>query len=240
MAPPRVGSAVVRAAGYGQSCTNCARAKCKCMLRPNGGACERCERLGKDCQQMVSSRRRQPKRTTASRTAQLEEKLDDLVSILKSSHQSSVHFQGVLPPVAPVQKIRSGTSGLDSLAEAATTGRDRECMTNGALLAQDPALTGCGSPATETSPQEAHDGLAKIRTWLVNFPFMHLPGDATPESLRRDRPFTWLCIESLTSMSVTHQRALTERVRRELGQRIIMEHERSMDVLQGVLLVLSW
>ncbi|KAK1705618.1 uncharacterized protein BDZ83DRAFT_543546, partial [Colletotrichum acutatum] len=72
------------AAPYGRACTNCSRAKCKCILRPVGGACERCHRLGKSCQPSNPIRKRS-KKPPSSRTAQLEEKLDGLVTLLRQS-----------------------------------------------------------------------------------------------------------------------------------------------------------
>ncbi|KAH9233035.1 hypothetical protein K456DRAFT_1788268, partial [Colletotrichum gloeosporioides 23] len=72
------------AAPYGRACTNCSRAKCKCILRPAGGACERCHRLNKTCQPSNPQRKRS-KKPPSSRTAQLEEKLDGLVTLLRQS-----------------------------------------------------------------------------------------------------------------------------------------------------------
>ncbi|XDG02578.1 hypothetical protein ABKA04_002193 [Annulohypoxylon sp. FPYF3050] len=70
---------------YGQACTNCSKAKCKCISRGGPGSiCERCQRLGKQCVPSVSVRKRAVRRPAAERTAHLEEKLDDLVSILRA------------------------------------------------------------------------------------------------------------------------------------------------------------
>ncbi|KAK3361646.1 hypothetical protein B0T24DRAFT_642079 [Lasiosphaeria ovina] len=83
-------------APYGRACSNCSRAKCKCMRRPQGGgACERCLRLEKDCIQQPSQARVKIAKRTSSRTvAQLEEKLDDLVTLIKSSSRGSVPASG--------------------------------------------------------------------------------------------------------------------------------------------------
>ncbi|KAL2022475.1 hypothetical protein VTK56DRAFT_5304 [Thermocarpiscus australiensis] len=73
-------------APYGRACTNCARAKCRCIYRSGssgGTGCERCHRLKKECIPSVSVRKRNGRRTQVSRAAQLEAKLEDLVTLLR-------------------------------------------------------------------------------------------------------------------------------------------------------------
>ncbi|RFU74732.1 znii2cys6 transcription factor [Trichoderma arundinaceum] len=261
-------------AGYGRSCTNCSRAKCRCILRPDGGKCDRCHRLGKECQQMVTSRKRVAKRTTASRTAQLEEKLDDLVSILRATqqqqqqqhqhhqhqhqpqqqqqHQHHVHHlqqpPSAQPPMNSVSAcdIASSSSSsstcqpfvsrLDSLADAATTSqsqpRSHLCGISTPRMLDSDRLP-------EPTPSEAEVYLVKFRQWLEFFPFMHLGPEITAEALHRDYPFLWLCIMNVTSMSMPQQAVLRERIRQEVAQRMIVNHERSLEMLQGLIALTS-
>ena len=270
MTPAAATASQSRPAGYGQSCTNCSRTKCKCILPADGGACERCRRLGKTCQPIHTSRRRAAKKAAASRTAQLEEKLDDLVSILKSSQgqqhtQTQSHSQRSTPPniqqqqqqQQPYQQLQNHTStygspakyflpcpeqrqqqqpysssALDSLAHAATSERQ------GASADDSAAVT---TPnGSEPSPQEAEECLSKFRTWLPNFPFIHLPPAMTAAALRAERPFLWLCIMNLTVTSSEMQIILRDRVRREVSERIVIQNERTMDLLQGLIAFLAW
>ncbi|KAK3192199.1 hypothetical protein K4F52_001829 [Lecanicillium sp. MT-2017a] len=280
MAPPTVAaSSQSRPAGYGQSCTNCSRTKCKCILPVDGGACERCRRLGKTCQPIDTARRKTTKKATASRTAQLEEKLDDLVSILKSSQtpQSHSHSQSsALPPSQsrpqshsqppPQQQTQYGqqqqpqqlqnntsafssvkylptypekpnfTTALDSLAHAASSERQVPGVDYSAVAA---AASG-NCPHMEPSPQQAEDALAKFRTWLPNFPFVHLPPAMTAAALRTERPFLWLSIMTFSVTSYQQHQYLRERVRREISERVIINHERTMDILLGLIAYLGW
>ncbi|CAK7265198.1 hypothetical protein SEPCBS57363_001458 [Sporothrix epigloea] len=80
-------------APYGRACANCSRAKCRCVYRKNGAGCERCYRLSKECQPSITVRRnagvsspasKRSSSLTLSRAAQLELKLDGLISLLKS------------------------------------------------------------------------------------------------------------------------------------------------------------
>ncbi|CAK7224693.1 hypothetical protein SCUCBS95973_005604 [Sporothrix curviconia] len=78
-------------APYGRACANCSRAKCRCIYRSHGDDCERCHRLNKECRPSIPVRRKaaassaatkRSSSSTLSRTAQLEQKLDGLVSLL--------------------------------------------------------------------------------------------------------------------------------------------------------------
>ncbi|KAH0524453.1 hypothetical protein TsFJ059_006959 [Trichoderma semiorbis] len=272
--PPDAASAAGIPAGYGRSCTNCSRAKCRCILRPEGGKCDRCHRLGKECQQMVTSRKRVAKRTTASRTAQLEEKLDDLVSILRATQQQQQqqhqhhqhphsqqaqqahhvnHLQQAQQPSSSQPSINgvsncdipssSSTSPncqpyvsrLDSLADAATTSHPR----SSSILSLTPRPLD-SDRLPEPTPSEAEVYLVKFRQWLKYFPFIHLDPDLTAEALHKERPFLWLCIMNVTSMSMTQQAVMRERVRQEIAQRMIINHDRSLEIVQGLIALMSW
>ncbi|CAK7201393.1 hypothetical protein SEUCBS139899_004097 [Sporothrix eucalyptigena] len=94
-APPSIGIP----APYGRACANCSRAKCRCIYRSNGNDCERCHRLNKECRPSIPVRRKaatsssatkRSSSSTLSRTAQLEQKLDGLVSLLEAQTNSRV------------------------------------------------------------------------------------------------------------------------------------------------------
>src|SRR6478609_232065 len=135
MAPPELSGSAASSttgtpAGYGRACTACQRAKCKCILRASGQDCERCHRLGKPCQPMATSRKRVAKKSTSSRTAQLEEKLEDLVTILRASQPSNGHLHSAGPgdssPLMNSSNMGHLTSRLESLATAAASSSSSE------------------------------------------------------------------------------------------------------------------
>jgi hypothetical protein len=92
----------------------------------------------------------------------------------------------------------------------------------------------------EPTPAEAEAYLDKFRSWLPRFPFMVLPKDQTAENLRKEKPFLWLCIMNITTTSHPQQVKMKERVRQEAAQRVIVDHERSMDVLLGLVCYIAW
>ena len=225
-------------AGYGRSCTNCSRAKCKCILRPgSGGTCERCHRLGKECNPIAATRKRVEKKHSSSRTAQLEEKLDDLVSILRSSQG------GAIPSSRPAysEPHRQGhiaqPSRLDSLATAATASSPHAGFPSHSNLN---ANFNESDEHSEPTPAEAELYLQKFRVWLKNFPFMYIPPDQTAAELRRDRPFLWLCIMNITSMSVPQMLAMKNKVRREVAEAVVIRHEPTLEIVQGLLAYIGW
>ncbi|UNI25075.1 hypothetical protein JDV02_010780 [Purpureocillium takamizusanense] len=244
-------------AGYGRSCTNCSKAKCRCILRSEGGSCERCHRLGKECHQIAATRKRTSKRSTSSRTAQLEEKLEDLVSILRATQKGD---QNVLDAYAssttttkPSTKVHASsmphlfpTSRLDSLAAAATADTPPPPSAPepaSKSFCVDTAIPSIGSDAyvrPEPTPAEAEIYIGKFRDWLRNFPFMHLPDHVTADALRKERPFLWTCIMNMTSMSLPQQQILRDKVRQELSDRMVFNNERTMDVLLGLIAYISW
>ncbi|KAK3945221.1 hypothetical protein QBC46DRAFT_371581 [Diplogelasinospora grovesii] len=75
------------AARWGAACAPCAAAKAKC-LRTNsesaGAKCDRCERLSKDCTSQIH-RPRKKRAVKPSKTAQLEQRLNGLVNLLRAS-----------------------------------------------------------------------------------------------------------------------------------------------------------
>ncbi|KAF2110751.1 hypothetical protein BDV96DRAFT_199245 [Lophiotrema nucula] len=143
------------AAAYGHACSNCAKAKCKCILRASGDTCERCHRLGKECSPATTVRKRGTKKATVRR-AQLEEKLDDLVALLREQRASSSTETN-----APVSRNGPATerASVDPPGILATmnSGWDPSTMPprnlqGGIEYWDDPTIT----PATSATPAASH------------------------------------------------------------------------------------
>ncbi|KAM0235310.1 hypothetical protein ACHAP5_009788 [Fusarium lateritium] len=95
------------------------------------------------------------------------------------------------------------------------------------------------STLAEPTPEEAEVYLNKFREWLKNFPCMIIPDDMTAAALRKEKPFLWICIMNITSMVVEQQMKMKDRVRQEMATRILINHERSLDCLQGLICYLT-
>ncbi|KAL0944843.1 C6 transcription factor [Colletotrichum truncatum] len=257
------------AAPYGRACTNCSRAKCKCILRPVGGACERCFRLDKTCEPSNPQRKRS-KKPPSSRTAQLEKKLDGLVTLLRQSGRPNLPDElgvdisdipgvtGATGSAAATDDSPGAVRRAQSLelvdicstsygASARGDGRDGGAQARGTSLptptqTASPEGTGYGDGDDFLpSPDEAEALFEAFRGQnLRYFPFLHFKATMTAQELRAEKPFLWICIMTVASKVASQQIALGLRVRQIVAQKLLVENERSLDYLLGLLCVLGW
>ncbi|GAB0142217.1 hypothetical protein EsHS_00002775 [Epichloe bromicola] len=208
-------------------------------------------------------RKRIAKKTSTSRTAQLEEKIEHLVSMLRASQDSVPRPNHPGHPVSDTPSSSSSPSSsqsypsrLDSLAAAATADPSRPSpQGHKSSIGASPTCTGIIPVTTtarnsapfsdldkrpEPTPHEAEAYVSKFRDWLQAAPFMRIPGELTAEALRREKPFLWMCIMNLCSMSNLQQRIMRENVRQVVAERVVIKHDRSMDMLQGLIAFITW
>jgi hypothetical protein len=84
--------------------------------------------------------------------------------------------------------------------------------------------------------------LETFRRGFVNyFPFVVVPPTVSLEALRHDNPFLFLCIMAVTSFEEPIlQRRLGKEIKKQICDRLLMGHEASMDLLQGLLVFVAW
>ncbi|KAH8895487.1 HET-domain-containing protein [Thozetella sp. PMI_491] len=249
------GPAMASRTSYGRACINCSRIKSKCTFRDDPNRCERCQRLDKECLPSVPARKRGNK-AAGSRTAQLEEKVDQMVSLLRSqtaileTQQTLMPFPFQPPYLETADPMLFSAAGSVSRAGAAAASSSTET---------DPSHTG-STPATASTEAEltpsplvddisqfslqeaiAEEQLERFRSsFLPFFPVIHLPPEMSAEDVRRQKPFFWLVIMSLTSRSTQEQDSMGDAIRRIISQRVVAEHEWSLDVLLGLICYLAW
>jgi hypothetical protein len=83
--------------------------------------------------------------------------------------------------------------------------------------------------------------LQEYRTHVPHFTFVAISQHDSLKSLRREKPFLLLSI--LATSSRCHkqlQDKLEKEVRKDLGQRVIVQGDKSLDLLQGLLVYLAW
>lgn len=124
---------------------------------------------------------------------------------------------------------------------------------SGATTPQTQSLcSGPKSPTKEvahdrpkTAPKLGKDDIQRYLTQFLEsqtyFPFIRLPHDITMEIMMKSHPFLLLGI--LAAMSVpdiyVHQR-LDAKFKRVLSEKTIEREEKSLDLLQGLLVYLAW
>ncbi|KAM7187488.1 hypothetical protein V8F33_011228 [Rhypophila sp. PSN 637] len=258
---PRTGTTA-----YGRACNNCAKAKCKCIpgTSPNGqGPCERCLRLRKDCQPAPSLRRK-PGRKPISKTAQLQDKLDDLVTLLQNAAANSTSGTSA---DALLQQARSlaqvASSSESSSASPGDTPKSNSSFTPNGSSSRGPQPDNTNRPTTEYVPpspvsvdalsqansennygiseREAEECLHIFRTQKLPYlHFVYIPESTTAAELRREKPFLWLSIMVICVKRASTQQLLGEKLRALIAQKVIVEHQRSLDILQGLVGFLGW
>ena len=97
------------------------------------------------------------------------------------------------------------------------------------------------SPYDDVSPQEAEECLELFRSHkLKYFQFVHIPITVTAAQLREERPFLWLSILAATVKSATKQQSFGVLLRNMIAERVVAQHQRSFDILLGLLGFLGW
>ncbi|KAI9746482.1 MAG: hypothetical protein M1818_000195 [Claussenomyces sp. TS43310] len=83
--------------------------------------------------------------------------------------------------------------------------------------------------------------LCKFHGMCPSFPFVVIPMDATVQNLSRHSPFLLLAamtVASMVDIPLHHQ--LDHEFRRVLGSKLIVEGQKNLDLLQGLLVYITW
>lgn len=72
------------------------------------------------------------------------------------------------------------------------------------------------------------------------FPFIAIPAQCTAEQLRREKPFLHLNITMVACQHAPRQQEIAGMVKQYVAEHIVLKGEHSLDLLQGLLLYLSW
>ena len=194
-APPE--ASVRESAPYGRACAGCAKAKCRCILREDQQqqTCERCHRLRQLCVPSPVIRKQKVKKPR-HRTAHLEEKLDSLVSLLRSQAEKTGELSppNTNPSTSASVSLDASDVAISTLVSPTPTaytvlpqpsrGQDLNTSPDGNICQhhQLPVINRPG-PAeieaianTEPWPDQAQSYLDLFQTTLLpRFPFLHIP-----------------------------------------------------------------
>ena len=195
------------------------------------------------------------------RVAQLEQKLDGLVSLLTSNQTTSQivpvdQASGVLIPRSPVSLDSNASTGeLSSAAATQSISLHGETIAletlNGSIGLPDllpPVTAGSlsvtrpGRSQLELDEQEAESLLLEFKTNLAEqFPFVVLPLDSVSQSLHQERPLLWKAIMVASSHENSHrQMTLGADLVEDLVMRLLFRAEKSLDLLQSLLVLVAW
>ncbi|KAK8010908.1 Zn(II)2Cys6 transcription factor [Apiospora arundinis] len=235
---------------YGHTCATCAKSKQKCTSR-GGGKCVRCHRRGLECRPSLRVRKHGAKQALTLQKSQIEGKLDDLVSLLRA--------RNAIPQVAPVRHATPADLSSEAITSTdwssnTTAGQDYSPPSSAVQLSsvegsaphRDADLSiSCGSPlpsdGNEWDQSHENEVLDAFRThYLRHFPFTYLAPEVSAQHLRCHRPFLWMNIEAICTKSSSEREILGQQIRQEFARKFIIDLERDLDLLQGVLTYLGW
>lgn len=226
-----------------RACVNCTSVKSKC-LPFSSDECQRCNRLGKRCTYLnVVEKRKSPSSssyvygnrgfysdilTSLSRTRLLEQRLSRVLALLGTQAQGT-------PMSGFVAQLAAGDLDMDAL--------------NGTLFGQLPISQGLTLQGTLDVVDRGFLSLPEAQSLLDNyrnkavehFPFVPISSDTTIASLRATKPFLFMCIVAtmkFDNCNIQHQ--IGEEIRNQAHQRVLMQSESTLEILQGLLIYLSW
>ncbi|CAK7207558.1 hypothetical protein SEUCBS139899_010368 [Sporothrix eucalyptigena] len=249
-----------RSSKWGEACAPCAIAKTRC-IRSNrnepGASCDRCQSLSKDCSGQVQKPRKK-RQARPSRTAQLEERLNNLIQAMSTtgaaragavaaaaatlSSGHSAAYSTTLPPTASPPSSSSSEPEMHGPDSPLDSGFGIPSPMGGPAIS--PHCT-CRVPVTKADlvPVDSDEKLlATFMNQLApKFPFVIIPPGTTPQQLQATRPFLMQVIRMVGSVS--HLRSMwgqSRAVIKNICDAMLMRSERSLDLLQGILVFLGF
>ena len=141
--------------------------------------------------------------------------------------------------------FRSLAHGANDENQCALRGVDGPGQTEGSIIGSQPHSPSI-TPATsydasssqrfDPTLKEADDCLKTFRNEISKyFSFLILPASISAQLLRIERPFLWLCIMAISSKSSKQQMELGLEIRLTLGRKLLVEGEKSLDLLLDIL-----
>ncbi|KAF2493509.1 hypothetical protein BU16DRAFT_541190 [Lophium mytilinum] len=228
--------AVGAPAPYGRACVDCARSKCKCIVRTPGGACERCHRLNRECRPAPTVRVKHSRRTAASKAMQLEQKLDNIVQLLKNNNQTLPANADSSDESLNHSSTKDSSPSTTSFAASTLGSYNHMPFATNSSMNYAPTLA-----LPEPIPPDGEECLHDFRTHKLPFvPFIHIPPSTSSEELFQERPFLWYCIVLASTKSRPQQESLPLKVRTMLSEAMVIGQEHNLDLLLGVLVCVAW
>jgi hypothetical protein len=198
----------------------------------------------------------------------LEEKLDGLVTLIRSAHETGLPASLSLATAPPASTSHTSSSLSTKIPpqpgfpaqEQATVWEDvaqQEHKIQPSIPSSASPYTGEtgeGSANAKSSPgnqyevddfdfgSEDPDVLLTIfcDEMSPNFPFITMTEFARAEDLRRDRPSLYTAIMAVTTRDTLRGKALGQAFLRQLAERMVVNGERNMDLLLACLVYSAW
>lgn len=189
-------------------------------------------------------------------SSRLEEKLDDLVSLLRSQAvnlqaEKQSHKSQLTPSTVNGEDNTPPSSTGSYPVEALTPAPDPDIVLD--TSANIVELTRPAKPDPAPSPVlhdvsvhyvpdvAAEDTLARFHAYFLPvFPLAYIPAGMKASELRQQKPFLWLVIMAIATTRVSQQFEMEETIWNVICKRIVTQHLADLDLLLGVIAFASW
>ncbi|KAM0668425.1 hypothetical protein ACQRIU_001987 [Beauveria bassiana] len=244
-----------------RACIPCTNAKARCNFTdldggPDDAVCERCERIGIRCTAKTSKSLRKPRlvKPLNNRVASLEDRLDALTTAIEAQNALTSRNLGIGGSSNP--SLIPGLTHAQSPAQAQSpvvpaTSSPASSTSASRLSPAAPRQGSTSWPSSQPSVQPPPMGLSWPQAerilaiyrdiCLYNFPFVWIPGHMTAQELCESKPCLFRAVMlSSAPLPVARLKKMKRNVIAYISQRMLVEEERSLDVLQGLLIVIAW
>lgn len=169
-----------------------------------------------------------------SRVAQLEEKLDNIVSLLATSnHPQAAKITSPLTPTSPEasqRPVQQEEHYEPCISESFPPGT----VENRAVFELNANISVTREQATLYLNTYRKD-------FVPNFPFVALPSRLTPQELYvKSRVLFWAIMGAVAPMSGDTQHEVKSWFRRYMAEHMVVQQEKELGMLQAILVHLAW
>ncbi|QGA20794.1 hypothetical protein EYB26_008502 [Talaromyces marneffei] len=214
-----------------RACVSCKAHKTRCLPSARSDQCRRCEKIGTIC---LYSDVQQLKKKTQAR--QPEGETSALESILGKVTPATldVDYEDQSEKV-----VRMHGNAFGCTEATILTTQSQTCQSDEANRQKRPR--GCIFKIPHITMSQVDTMVQSYQLKTAYFPFISIPENITAETLCQKWPFLLLSILVISSADEPIlQKALDERFRKVLATRVVMQGEKSLDYLHGLLVYLSW
>lgn len=175
------------------------------------------------------------------RGPELEKKIDDIHTLLRAGSSFKQTSNATDAVSAPLQQYPQ-RAGSQHSSSTPITCKSSATYTHDYIHTFARIVVNSRADVIEggvLSVENAEDLLQIYRDQSGNFPFVHVPQSLA--SFRQEKPFLMLSVLAMASGNDRKlQESLEHKLREELSRKVIMEGQKSMDLLQGLLVYLAW
>ncbi|KIW19662.1 hypothetical protein PV08_00236 [Exophiala spinifera] len=235
-----------------RACVACRNMKIRCLPVEGQEACLACSKVNRDCVMPGPPRKRQK---TVHKVAELEKKINALTEALLAKQQA----EPSPPTTSPEKDQTSSASSVPSAIEESVNSAGDSWTPKPAEKIIEPqphpvdSTTMCPFAVVSTVKDDYVDvvdrGIVSMESATTlfnhwkhhmsqNCPIVLCPADIQAHTARKQRPMTFLAILLIasTTMMPSVQPTLATEVGQQYGQRVLFHGDRSMDLVQALLL----